>query len=199
MHLKKENLPRNLMRLSTIVGIVAMAILAYHWYRLGLFSSREALEQYIAASGGLGVILFIFIQIVQVVIPIIPGGVSCLIGVWLFGPFLGWLYNYIGICVGSIIAFLIAKQFGQPLMEKLFNQKLLKKYASWTDGNSAFTKLFAIAIFSPVAPDDFLCYLAGTTKMRLKTFTLIILLGKPASIALYSLCLEAISKLVLAF
>ncbi len=187
------------MRLSTIIGITVMVLLAVYWYKLGLFTSREALQQYVEKSGALGAVLFVMIQIIQVVIPIIPGGVSCLIGVWLFGPFLGWLYNYIGICIGSIIAFLIAKQFGKPLMDKIFSQKLLKKYASWTDENSLFTKLFAIAIFSPIAPDDFLCYLAGTTKMRLKTFTIIILLGKPASIALYSLCLEAISKLILSF
>lgn len=52
--------------------------------------------------------------------------------------------------------------------------------------------LFAAAIFFPVAPDDFLCYLAGTTPMRLGRFTSIILLGKPASIALYSLGLNVV-------
>ena len=41
-----------------------------------------------------------------------------------------------------------------------------------------------------MAPDDFLCWLAGTTDMTFRRFTAIILLGKPASIALYSLGLE---------
>ncbi|MGC4018276.1 MAG: TVP38/TMEM64 family protein, partial [Muricomes sp.] len=39
----------------------------------------------------------------------------------------------------------------------------------------------------PIAPDDFLCYLAGTTAMTWKQFGCVILLGKPFSIALYSL------------
>lgn len=55
-----------------------------------------------------------------------------------------------------------------------------------------FTKLFALAIFLPFAPDDFLCYLAGTTKMKLGSFTCIILAGKPAAIALYSLGLMTV-------
>ena len=55
-----------------------------------------------------------------------------------------------------------------------------------------FERLFALAIFLPVAPDDFLCYLAGTTEMTLPRFTAIILLGKPAAIALYSLGLAAV-------
>jgi len=70
------------------------------------------------------------------------------------------------------------------------------KYDSWTSEKNRFAKLFAIAIFLPVAPDDFLCYLAGTTEMRLSKFTLIILLGKPFSIALYSCGLTQILSAV---
>ena len=43
-----------------------------------------------------------------------------------------------------------------------------------------------------MAPDDFLCYLAGTTSMTWRRFTAIILLGKPLSIALYSLGLTVL-------
>lgn len=53
-----------------------------------------------------------------------------------------------------------------------------------------FDKLFALAIFLPIAPDDFLCYLAGTTAMTWKKFTAIIVLGKPFAILLYSLLLS---------
>ena len=52
-----------------------------------------------------------------------------------------------------------------------------------------FDKFFAVAIFFPCAPDDFLCMLAGLTKMSWKRFSAIILLGKPGSIAIYSLAL----------
>ena len=43
-----------------------------------------------------------------------------------------------------------------------------------------------------MAPDDFLCYLAGTTSMTWRRFTTIILLGTPLSIALYSLGLTVL-------
>ena len=165
----------------------------YLW-KIGVFSSQENLREFIAGFGVAGGLVFVFIQIVQVVIPIIPGGVSCLAGVILFGAGMGFVYNYVGICIGSVIAFLIAKAYGRPLLEKMFQPKLLKKYESWTQTQNRFSKLFALAIFLPVAPDDFLCYLAGTTNMSLKTFTAIILLGKPCSIAAYSLGLTQIFK-----
>ena len=58
---------------------------------------------------------------------------------------------------------------------------------SGLDEDGKFAKLFAAAIFFPMAPDDLLCYLAGTTAMTWRQFTCIILLGKPFSIALYSM------------
>jgi len=49
----------------------------------------------------------------------------------------------------------------------------------------------------PVAHDDFLCYLAGITKMSLKKFTLILVVCKPATILAYSLSLSYITSLVI--
>lgn len=48
----------------------------------------------------------------------------------------------------------------------------------------------------PVAPDDFLCYLAGTTNMTWKQFVTVIFLGKPFSIALYSLGLTTLFQVI---
>ena len=89
-------------------------------------------------------------------------------------------------------AFGIAKMYGRPLIDRLFSEKLIAKYEHWTGEGSPFARLFAIAIFLPVAPDDFLCYLAGTTSMSWKRFIIIILLGKPAALALYSLGLVTV-------
>jgi len=180
-------------------GILVMTVICVYLWKMGIFSSQEKLKAFIAGFGLIGGLVFVFIQIVQVVVPIIPGGVSCLAGVILFGGGMGFVYNYIGICIGSILAFLIAKAYGRPLLEKMFQSKMLEKYESWTQTRNRFAKLFALAIFLPVAPDDFLCYLAGTTNMSLKQFTAIILLGKPCSIAAYSIGLTQIFKLISSF
>lgn len=183
----------------SLAGMLFVAGICVYLWRMGIFSSQEKLKAFIAGFGLIGGLVFVFIQIVQVIVPIIPGGISCLAGVILFGAGMGFVYNYVGICIGSIIVFLIAKAYGRPLLEKMFEHKLIEKYERWTQTKNRFAKLFALAIFLPVAPDDFLCYLAGTTNMSLKTFTAIILLGKPCSIAAYSLGLTQIFKLVSSF
>ena len=158
----------------------------------GNFRSVDAFQAYIRGFGLFAPFVFVFIQAFQVVVPVLPGGLGCLVGVVLFGPVMGFVYNYVGICIGSLLAFAVARNCGRPLLSLLFSEKLIAKYSDWTERNDRFARLFALAIFFPVAPDDFLCYLAGTTSMTWRRFTTIILLGKPLSIALYSLGLTVL-------
>lgn len=176
----------------SVLGIIATIIFCIYGYKLGIFQSTDMLSEFISQIGYLGILAFIFIQVVQVVIPIIPGGISCLAGVILFGPVYGFLYNYIGIVIGSIINFLLARRYGKPFVQSIVSQKTYDKYIGWLDRGTRFDKFFATAIFFPISPDDFLCLLAGLTRMTLKKFTTIILFCKPVSIIVYSLGLKTI-------
>lgn len=179
-------------RVCSALCLLVSVLLAIYAWRKGLLTSLEALQTYIAGFGKMGVMVFIVFQIVQVVVPVIPGGLGCLAGVLLFGPWYGFLYNYTGICLGSLIVFFISRNCGKSVMYAFFSEKNLARYEKWTGNESRFAKWFALAIFFPLAPDDLLCYLAGTTQMGWKKYSAIILLGKPASIALYSLGLNAL-------
>lgn len=184
--------PRKLWNLLSLMGLLFCAAAAVWGYQRGYFHSVASLQRWMESFGGFGILIFILIQIVQVVFPILPGGISCLAGVMLYGPWQGFLYNYVGICIGSMAAFGIARNLGRSAFEKKFSPKQIQKFETWTGQNGRFAKLFAAAIFFPVAPDDLLCYLAGTTAMTWKQFVCIILLGKPCSIALYSLGLTKV-------
>lgn len=173
-----------------------MALFIWYGIRTGIFVSPEALEKFLGRFGLLAPVLFVLIQCIQVVIPILPGAVGCLGGVLIFGPVWGFAYNYLGISMGSILAFLLSKRYGRSFVRNMIGEKNFKKYIGWLDKGNAFDKGFAAAIFFPVAPDDLLCYIAGLTKMSLKKFALIILLGKPGSIFLYSLGLTGIKQLL---
>ncbi|MBO0472594.1 hypothetical protein IGL98_001661 [Enterococcus sp. DIV0840] len=182
-------LSRKIINIISIVGIIATIAVTIYFVRLGVFKDINALRGLVGDSVILGPILFMLIQIIQVVIPIIPGGISCAAGVLIFGPFAGFIYNYVGIAIGSVIIFLLGRQYGKPFILSLVSDKTYNKYIGWLDNEKRFERLFALAIFLPIAPDDALCLMAGLTKMSLKKFTLIIILAKPVSIFLYSLAL----------
>lgn len=179
---------------STWLGFLLIGIFLIWGFRRGIFTSSQAFSEYVIGLGVMAPIVFIFTQAVQVVIPILPGAIGCAAGVIAFGPVWGFIYNYVGICIGSVIAFAIAKKYGVQTVKKLVKEKPLTKYLTWLNKGTLFDKMFAIAIFSPVAPDDLLCYIAGLTKMSYLKFTLIIILCKPFSIFLYSI---GLSKLLI--
>ena len=52
------------------------------------------------------------------------------------------------------------------------------------------TSVGSIAL--PIAPDDLLCYVAGTTRMRWRTYVWIILLCKPWALIAYGLGVSAV-------
>ncbi len=180
---------RKLINFISIIGLGLSIALTIYFINLGVFKDLNALRGLVGDSIILGPIIFVFIQILQVVIPIIPGGISTAAGVLIFGAYAGFIYNYIGICIGSIIIFLLGRRYGKPFILSMISDKTYNKYIGWLDNQNRFEKLFALAIFLPVAPDDALCLMAGLTNMSVKRYTLIILIAKPLSIFLYSMAL----------
>lgn len=180
---------RRIINIISIIGIGISIALTVYFYNLGVFKDMNAMRGLVGNSLIVGPIIFVLIQIIQVVIPIIPGGISTAAGVLIFGPYAGFIYNYVGICIGSLIIFLLSRKYGKPFILSMVSDATYAKYSKWLDNESRFEKLFTLAIFLPVAPDDVLCLMAGLTNMSVKRYTLIILLAKPASIFLYSLAL----------
>lgn len=188
----KQPIEKRALQAASLAGFLLCLAVAVWGWQTGVLTSQERLSALVEHCGPAGGLLFTAFQAVQVVVPILPGGLGCLVGVLLFGPLWGFAYNYAGICIGSLLAFAVARSCGRPLLSLLFSEKMIQKYGHWAEERDRFARLFALAIFLPVAPDDFLCYLAGTTDMSWRRYTAIIFLGKPFAIALYSLGLTAI-------
>jgi uncharacterized membrane protein YdjX (TVP38/TMEM64 family) len=197
--MQRKKLINNLLKFSTWIGLAVFCLFILYGYKTGLFSSAESFREFILRFGMWSGLIFVLIQIAQVIVPIIPGAVSCVAGIIIFGPWVGFLYNYIGICIGSILVFLLSKKYGKDFVKGIIGEKSYNKYIGWIDRGRKFDTMFALAIFFPVAPDDLLCYIAGLTKMKIEKFVAIILLGKPMSIALYSLGLTSIGQYLLSF
>lgn len=181
---------------STLIGIVITVAFFVYGVQMNLFTSQTALQTFLQQFGWFAPIIFIVFQAIQVVLPISPGAIGCVAGVLIFGSVHGFIYNYIGICIGSIVAFLLARNYGLNYVINMSNKKVFNKYIGWLK-KPGFERVFATAIFLPVAPDDFLCYIAGMSKIKFKKFVLIILLGKPFAIVMYSLMLNIIVQKLL--
>ena len=182
----KDFLKKNIYNIISLIILVLFFSLGYLGYKKGLFDSIESFREYVLSFGSWGFLIFFITNIIQVAVPGIPGGIILAFGVLTFGPLRGFIYNYLSICIGSIINFLIARTFGQSLVLSIFGEDTFNKYKDKIK-DKTYEKFFALAILVPAAPDNFLCYLSGLSNMSFKKFALIIFLCKPPSIFIYSM------------
>ena len=172
---------------TTLVLIGALIIFSVYGYQKGIFTNRDQLELFIRQSSFWGPLLFIVIQLTQVVIAVIPGGLTCLAGVVFFGPWYGFLYSAVGIIIGSCINFYLARRYGEKFIRLFVSDETYEKTKKKFLTGKKFDVVFTAAILLPCAPDDVLCMLAGLTDMSWRKFLTILFLGRPVTIVVYSL------------
>ena len=175
---------RKLIQILTVIGLVICAVVVYFIFNGTYFKPESEGGQFTVHLRELGVwgpLVFILIQIIQVVIPVIPGGMTSVSGNFVFGVGMGFLYNYIGITIGSIIAFFLARKYGKFFILCFITEKCYDKYMSWTHDVNRFAWILGTLLFLPAAPDDILCMIAGLTPLSFKKFILIFIPTKAIS------------------
>lgn len=182
---------RKVLKILPIFGLAGSIALVWWGMQSGVLRSLESLQSFIDTLGLWGPLVFMAASFASVMFPIIPAGLLVIAAPILFGPVEGTIYNWLSVCSASIVNFIVGRQLGMPLINAFFSEKTVEKYLGWTRKPS-FTTAFATAIVIPIAPDDLLCYLAGTTKMKLSTFVWIILLGKIPTLVAYGLGVAAL-------
>lgn len=167
--------------------LLLCAVFVLRGWTSGGFSSAEALRRYITSYGALAPIVLTLIQAIQVVLPVLPGWLGCIVGAALFGSAGGFWCNYIGISAGSIAAYFLARRYGVALVQSLMPMEKYDKLIAWVRTKKSYTLVLFLAILLPLAPDDFLCYYSGLGEMDAKKFVTIILAAKPWCILFYSI------------
>ena len=191
--IEDNNILKYLFKFIAIFITISIILFIIYAFRLGIFDDKYILVNYIKTLGIIAPIIFIILQIIQVIIPIIPGGITCLAGVLAFGPILGFIYNYIALIIGSCIVYYLASKYGIYLIRKLFKESTINKYIKYID-SKGFKVLFFISIILPFFPDDLLCYIASISKIKFNSYLIINLIGKQISLLGYSImfCLSFI-------
>ena len=119
----------NKIKVITITGFVIMVVICLKILFEQEFSSVEDLQIYMDRFGVFAPLFLTVFQAFQVVVPVLPGYLGCAVGAIAFGPTVGFISNYVGICVGSIIAYFLARKYGIDLVLELFPEDLYNKWS----------------------------------------------------------------------
>jgi uncharacterized membrane protein YdjX (TVP38/TMEM64 family) len=166
---------RGLLAAVVSVAVFVGLYLAARRYAPFVFDAA-ALRAWIARFGVLAPLVFILVQALQVVVAPIPGQALALVAGYLFGPVAGTVYSVTGVLVGSAVAFSLAKRYGRPFVETVIHEDVMARFDGFVD-RVGLPGLFAFVVV-PGLPDDAICFVSGLTEWRLRTFMLVVAVGR---------------------
>lgn len=162
-----------------IAVLIPTIIFIYSFFVPSSIFGKEAIQSFILKFGVFSVLALVSLQVLQVLIPPLDHNVIQFIGGFIFGPWLGFIYNFTGRILGSFLAFSIAKKYGRPFLKRIVPAEEIKKYDKIWNKSRLYVFL---AYWLPFFPDDIMSYLAGASKVKPRLFILILLVGHPIGI-----------------
>ena len=159
----------------------------YGTYRnlVGLFADRKQLRALVLSYGDLAPVVFIGLQISQVVISFIPGEATGFLGGFFFGVLQGFVYSCIGLSLGSLIAFGLSRWLGMRFVRRIVRPELYQKFAFLQEPRGIIVVFVFFLI--PGFPKDTLSYILGVTPIPVWAFFVTMTIGRMPGTWLLSL------------
>ena len=111
----------------------------------------------------------------------IPGAVTIIAGNYLFGTWLSFLYSYIGMFLGALLAFFLGRKIGRPFVNWIVGDKeTVDYYLKKLKGKETIILFFMFLL--PMFPDDILCSIAGIMPITYSVFIFMQLITRFTSI-----------------
>jgi|SRR5690554_5078009 len=142
-----------------------------------LLARRHELKQYVEDMGFTGIVIFVFLQIFQVVVAAVPGEIVQVAGGYFYGTLWGTVYLVTGVIIGSVLNFYAARLLGFEIVQTMLPKKWLKKIYHLIKEPKSELTIFLLFLI-PGLPKDALTYLAGLTPIRLTRFLTIAVIAR---------------------
>ncbi len=192
---KKSKLSnKKIQRIITVVVVFGFVFLGYLYrvpllekiiFLYDLFTDRDQIKSFVTSFGAGAPVVFIIMQILQVLLAPFPGEATGFIGGFLFGTAKGFLYSSIGLTVGSLINFTIGRFLGKRYVRKLIPPAQLERIDNIVKRQGVIV-LFILFVF-PGFPKDYLCLLLGLSAIPLKIFIILVAIGRMPGTLMLSL------------
>ena len=178
---KKRNVILAAVILAVVFCVTSIAMIPL----IRLLSSEEGqaiILQKMQTFGIFAPILFVLLQVAQVVIAVIPGGPVPIIGGLLFGEGIGLLLSMVGFFFGTVIVYYLVQKFGRPIVSLFVSEDKMQKYAYLATEKKLEVLVFALFLL-PGLPKDALTYIVSiNTKIKpMRLFVLTTLARLPSA------------------
>ena len=132
----------------------------------------EYIRKYLAGFGNESFLVFILIQMIQVIIVIIPVDLVNICSGFIFGMPLGFFLSYLGLMLGSVIVFYISRFFGYEFVCRLIPKEKIEKISGMLNSTKGTVGLFILCCI-PFMSKAIIMYIAGLTPVKASRLFLI--------------------------
>lgn len=186
--LKKDSLFKSAFILTALIAVLLGGVIAMNEvWRLDEYDTTkekiDVLVESIRNTGGWSMLVFVIIQVFQVIILPLPAVVCYVPGSLIFGPLLATVLASVGVIAGSVISYFIGRIFGKKVVDWIAGKDVTDKYAAYMGKRGRV--IFVIMQILPFFPDDLLCMVAGLSGIGFPFFLISIVIVRPAIIAIY--------------
>jgi uncharacterized membrane protein YdjX (TVP38/TMEM64 family) len=143
---------------------------------LALITDREWIRATVESYGWAAPLVFIGVQVAQVVAAPIPGEATGFIGGYVFGTLRGFLYSSVSLGIGSLINFGIGRFFGERLVRRLIPEEKFKRIDRLVNRQGVIAVFLMFII--PGFPKDYLSLALGLTTLPIKVFAVMAFVGR---------------------
>lgn len=185
--------------ISALLAAAALALVAWLAADPGLRSTlierfgylteritdREWVRAQVQSAGWAAPLLFIGLQIAQVIAAPIPGEATGFIGGYIFGAMPGFLFSSVGLTLGSLINFSIGRVLGRRYVRRLIPKKSFERLDRLINRQGVLVVFILLLI--PGFPKDYLCLLLGLSTLPPKLFLLLAAFGRMPGTLLLSI------------
>jgi uncharacterized membrane protein YdjX (TVP38/TMEM64 family) len=138
---------------AVLVLFLITAVVIVRFTPVKEFLTAERLGHFLEDTGYLAPLAFMIVYAVGVCL-FVPGTLLTTLGAAIFGPYLSFIYVWLGAMVGSSLAFYIGRYLGRDFAASLIGDRL-KRYDEAIERNGFATVLYLRLVYFPFTPMNF--------------------------------------------
>lgn len=143
---------------------------------------NQEVRRILESLGPLAPLAYMLAEVIQVIIIPIPGQPFEVAGGYMLGLVGGSVLGSAGALLGSLAAFHLARRFGRDWVHHHVGGGIQGRVAEGLRKGRRMEWIVFWLMMIPNFPRDPLCYVAGVSGMRTRSFMLIALLGRPVGL-----------------
>jgi uncharacterized membrane protein YdjX (TVP38/TMEM64 family) len=173
------------LQLLLLVGIV-VGVPLYVWLMrpelIDQVNSLEKAEFFLQGYKNESYVIYLMVQVVQIVVSVIPGQFMNMAAGWLFTFPIAFALSVAGAAIGTFITYYMSRLLGHKAVKTLIEPEKYQAFLRRLNSKRAYIAVFVLYLF-PGLPKDILGYVAGVSNMRFLPFLVLSLVGRMPALA----------------